>query len=586
MLVGKELGPYVVDKELGSGVMGTVFRAKSKKSGDAVAIKLMSLALGSSETALSRFTREVAILKQLDHPNIVKYKGTGRYHGSPFYIMEYVEGESLDHILGRRKRIAWEDVVDLGVHLCAALQHAHDKGIIHRDLKPSNLMILTGGVVKLTDFGIAKDTDVTALTAANSTVGTAAYMSPEQCKGVRDITLKTDLYSMGIMFYDLLTGKKPFVGDTVMEVFLQHANSTNYKRPSEVVMEIPIWLDTLVCQLKEKETARRPINANAVADSLRLIRQKIEAQRGAGIAAASKRRMDRTSVDKPLDEEDKEAARALLGKKKKKETQPFYTRGWFTILALAMIFGLAFVGIYLAFIKTPSADTLFAEAKSAMESQGNKTRKEARDGPIASFLRYYPQHDKMAAVQSWADQVDFEILDKQMHNRRTRQMTIRPDDKDRAEEQSARDALDDEDNGKLPDAFKRWEELSKKKGNPDADFHAWGLVGERYLQKLQKVDAEYQQLAAKINNEAKPANAFEKTAFEARHEELKQQGHLADALKHGKDGDDAKAKAARDEARSCRDKAEEHWKSLKKDATAPSSRHWQLLAAWRLSELK
>src|SRR5204863_7913678 len=105
MLVGKEFGPYLVDKELGSGAMGTVVRAKHKKSGNLVAIKLMSLALGSSEAAIGRFTREVSILKQLKHPNIVRYLGSGRYHGSPFYIMEYVEGESLDHILHRRTRI-------------------------------------------------------------------------------------------------------------------------------------------------------------------------------------------------------------------------------------------------------------------------------------------------------------------------------------------------------------------------------------------------------------------------------------------------------------------------------------------------
>ena len=105
MLVGKEFGPYVVEKELGSGAMGTVICAKHKKTGDRVAIKLMSLALGSSEGAIARFVREVAILKQLDHPNIVKYKGSGRYHGSPFYVMEYVEGESLDRVLYRRTRL-------------------------------------------------------------------------------------------------------------------------------------------------------------------------------------------------------------------------------------------------------------------------------------------------------------------------------------------------------------------------------------------------------------------------------------------------------------------------------------------------
>src|SRR5438132_13260518 len=98
----------------------------------------------------------------------------------------------------------------MGQQLCAALQHAHEKGIIHRDLKPANLMVLADGKVKLTDFGIAKDTDVTALTAANSTLSTASYMSTEQCKGARDLTAKSDLYSIGILFYELLTVRKPF----------------------------------------------------------------------------------------------------------------------------------------------------------------------------------------------------------------------------------------------------------------------------------------------------------------------------------------------------------------------------------------
>src|SRR5438045_1274905 len=133
-----------------------------------------------------------------------------------------------------------------------ALQHAHDKGIIHRDLKPSNVMVLRDSTVKLTDFGIAKDTDVTALTAANSTVGTAAYMSPEQCRGARDITHKSDLYSLGVMFYELVTGRKPYLGESVMEMFLEHMEGT-FERPSRIVLDIPIWLDTLICQLMEKE---------------------------------------------------------------------------------------------------------------------------------------------------------------------------------------------------------------------------------------------------------------------------------------------------------------------------------------------
>src|SRR5947209_5584000 len=130
MLLRKAFGPYTVNKALGSGALGTVYRAVPQASG---------------QPARARFIRELDILKQLSHPNIVRYKGSGRFHGSPFFIMEYVEGDSLDRVMERRDRLTWEELVDLGTQLCAALQHAHDKGIIHRDLKPSNIMVLRDG---------------------------------------------------------------------------------------------------------------------------------------------------------------------------------------------------------------------------------------------------------------------------------------------------------------------------------------------------------------------------------------------------------------------------------------------------------
>src|SRR6516225_4789493 len=188
-----------------------------------VAIKVMAPGL-TSKVALERFKRESDILKQLRHPNIVRLIASGKYHGSPFYAMEFIEGESLDQVMARRRRITWEELIPLGQQLCAGLQYAHEKGIVHRDLKPSNLMVLADGTVKLTDFGIAKDMDVTALTSANCTVGTAAYMSPEQCKGERDLTAKSDLYSMGVVFYELITGKKPFRAETPMDMFMLHVN--------------------------------------------------------------------------------------------------------------------------------------------------------------------------------------------------------------------------------------------------------------------------------------------------------------------------------------------------------------------------
>jgi hypothetical protein len=550
MLIGKELGPFFIEKELGSGAMGTVFRGKNKKTGERVAVKLMSLALGTSETAVKRFKREIDILKQLDHPNIVKYINSGRYHKAPFIIMEFIEGESLDHILARRTRLPAEEVIKIGMDLCAALQHAHDKGIIHRDLKPSNLMVLKDGTVKLTDFGIAKDADVTALTGANSTVGTAAYMSPEQCKGVRDIRHTTDLYSMGIMFYELLTGRKPFTGETVMEVFLQHANRTDFKRPGEIVLQTPSWLDTLVCQLMEKDQGLRPQTAALVAKELAIIKNKVEAQFSVGVDAAIKRRVDRTARDKKLDEEDKAAARIMLGKKKKVKTTPFYAKGWFTILALSVIAFSAAAFIYFAFIKAPDPESLYRQAKELMPTD----KKAAREGPITDFLRYHPLHEKFGQIKAMADDIDFETLDKQMHNRRTSALKLTPSD----EEEIFRKALKEEDEGNLAEAAKRWDLLSKKKGDADPDMHAWGLIGERYRQALMNVEELYRQLKGKAAAErtVEPTDEFEKLAVSAVRHELK--------------NDNAAAK---------RD-----WDDLKKRADLP--RRWYLLAAHRLREMR
>ena len=143
-------------------------------------------------------------------------------------------------------------------------------------------MILPDGTLKLTDFGIAKDLDVTALTSANCTVGTASYMSPEQCRGERDITHKSDLYSLGVVFYELITGRKPFEAENAMDMFMQHVQGT-FERPSRLVLDLPVWMDTLICQLLEKKPEQRPFDAD---DGL----QRPGQHPGEGGGAAERRR--------------------------------------------------------------------------------------------------------------------------------------------------------------------------------------------------------------------------------------------------------------------------------------------------------
>lgn len=558
MLVGQKIGPFIVDKELGSGAMGAVYRGRHAETGRKVAIKIIAAGLASNNNALARFKRETAILKQLDHPHIVKLLASGKMQGTPFYVMEYIEGESLDRVMERRGRITWEELITLGQQLCAALQHAHELGIIHRDLKPSNLMVLKDGSIKLTDFGIAKDIDVTALTGANSTVGTAAYMSPEQCRGSREITNKSDLYSMGVMFFELLTGRKPFIAETVMEMFMQHTQG-KHPRPSRLVLELPIALDNLICDLLQKEPDKRPFNAEAVSRLLGVVKEKWETQQSAAVTRAKKRRADRSATEAPLDEEDKEIARTLLGKKKKTKAEPFYQQNWFTLSAVGgVLIALAAV-IYTVFFMAPSADSLYVEAERMVKNKDIPYRD--RREPLAKFLEYHPNHTKKSQIQLWLDQVERDECERTMHNRRGA-MKAAGD-----QEPIARRALDHEDKGELREAKKEWDSLVKLKDSDDPEQRPWGLVAAKYLTELKEVESLYADLRSRIANEA--------------------------VLKSESEGDSRAEKfalkAVREEEKRDLAKARANWKELqshaKSDESIANQRRWFLLATHRLDEL-
>jgi eukaryotic-like serine/threonine-protein kinase len=371
MLVGQKIGPFEIEKELGSGAMGTVYRAKFQRSEDKVipiALKVVALGLLGNEGAMARFEREANILKQLKHPHIVRLIAHGKINKSnPYIAMEFIDGEALDRVLARRGKLSWEEVATYGKQLCEALQYAHDKGIIHRDLKPSNLMITKDGKLKLTDFGIAKDTDVTALTGANSTIGTAAYMSPEQCKGDKNLSNKSDLYSLGIVMFELLSGRKPFVAETTVDMFLKHVNEPP-PRIGKFVAELPTKFEALINQLLEKETHARPIDAAWVARFLHEVEEDAFARKSAGLAVAEGRGLKKTNADGgKLDADDKEAARALRGTKKKtkkKKAVPLLEQKWVKAAGLIAILLALGLGTWLA-LKPPSADKLFAQIEKA-----------------------------------------------------------------------------------------------------------------------------------------------------------------------------------------------------------------------------
>jgi serine/threonine-protein kinase len=578
---GMKLGPFVIEEEVGSGAMGAVYRAQYRDKNLRVAVKVMAPGIGSNETSQARFQREAEILKNLQHPNIVRLLAVGRYKSSPFYAMEFIEGETLEAILQRRGRLPWEEVIRLGQQLCAALQHAHDCEVVHRDLKPSNLMLLSDGTLKLTDFGIAKALDMSGLTATNCTVGTASYMSPEQCRGDKDIGHKSDLYSMGVLFYELVTGRKPFHAESTMDMFLQHVKG-KFKRPSVFEPNMPVWLDNLICQLLEKKTEDRPASARVAGQTLAEIMDKVEAQQSAGLERATARTREKGHHRPRLDDADREVARTLLSRRKKNQRKtPFYQQNWFTILTVALLLGGLGYGIYYVFFVPPSLTSLRKQAKDLLDTKDDyATWMELRDGPLKQFQVYYAQEKGPTAdlMREWSDSINVKIAEHQMLKRRDNKLP--PDAKGEVE---ARQALNYEDLGYLSEALKAWMALADKQlKDSDPEKRAWGLVGKKRYDQLKTLEKQWQEFAERVvgDKEFVPPSKIEQLAAEA----FRAQADWA-ALdeKVAKENSFSKNRPKLEEKLEA---ARGLWDSLrKKTIEDDEQRNWYLLAAFELHEL-
>lgn len=250
-------------ESLGTGTVGEVFRGQIKSTGQEVAVKFLQESISNDELVRARFRREMSILERLKHPHIIRYFGGGEHQGRLYYAMEVLDGGNVRDLLDRYGNFSWQEVATIARQVCSALQHAHNHGIIHRDLKPSNLFMTSQASVKLGDFGIARDTHSADLTSHGLTVGTHAYMSPEQIRGESDVTGKADLYSLGCVLFELLTGQKPFPGANFANLFEQHL-FREPPRVREFVNDLPAALADVVDQLLKKDPEERPFNARAV----------------------------------------------------------------------------------------------------------------------------------------------------------------------------------------------------------------------------------------------------------------------------------------------------------------------------------
>ncbi len=434
--LNRQLGPYRLQRVVGRGGMGTVYEARDEATEQLAAIKVLSPALAADTSFRERFASEIESLKQLKHANIVELYGFGQDDERLFYVMELVDGNSLQEELRCGRRFEWREVTRIGVDICAALKHAHDHGIIHRDLKPANLLLTRDDQIKLFDFGIAKLFGATGVTT-DSVLGTADYMSPEQGEG-KPVGPRSDLYSLGSVMYALLAGRPPFSGKSIAEV----VHKVRFETPIPVgrlAADVPVELEHLIDQLLEKDPARRVPTALAVSHRLKAMEH-----------ALSIHPRDEDEVPEVSDQDEEIANRPTVqlrdGRPQQNvdelhvstEEQPdssasseshFYridqtenrnpsTIPWSGIFGFAAMLIICFVAVVLfqRWRQPPSADALYEEITELTQSGTVR----AAETQVNRFLELYSGDARYAEVAELLETIEIEKLQRRLDTRARR----------------------------------------------------------------------------------------------------------------------------------------------------------------------
>jgi serine/threonine-protein kinase len=417
-MIGARLGSWVIEEEIGRGGMGTVYRARRDVGEGAprAAIKVLAAELAVELGFQQRFQREIDILRQLNHPNIVRFYESGVEDSRFWYAMELIQGESLEELRDDQGRLAWREVLDLAWQVAPALKHAHDRGVIHRDIKPSNLLLDGDGVVKLTDFGIASLFASPHLTVTGGVIGTPEYLSPEQACG-KPVTKRSDLYSLGVVLYTLITGTTPFVGDPV-DLLHKHRFS-QYERPSRIIPDLPPDLEALIDSLLEKDPGKRPPDAGVLFKRVDSLRKKLARMTGLTLTSAG--------VGFPTG--DREGPATLMSRLMRQELERQNRPGPVGRVinhpvVLVTLFALC-VGTLGYTFWPSSAKTLYERGARLMASDSPDDWEAAWERFLGPLEQRYPEHPYKEEVAEFKRRLDDHLAERRAEGqaRRTRRLT-------------------------------------------------------------------------------------------------------------------------------------------------------------------
>ncbi len=397
------IGPFALEELLPSA--SCTYRAMHVDQRRAVALKVFTAPFGANQDARQAFAAEWERLKRLKHPHIVRCFGGGLHEAQGYLAYEWLpQTESLREVLARRDRLPADQVVEYAKQIVAALEFAHEEDVPHLALMPEKVLVTADETLKLADFRVERETQAAFRSTAGVTLERARYLAPEQFRSDVPTGPKADMYALGCVLYELLTGTTPFVGTSVEFLERAHQEDTP-ERVTRIVLDCPIWLDALVHQLLEKDPLKRPHSMAAVRLALdeaeRKMAQRVSvAEHVTGGISALKTDASRKEAEQ------------LLGHKRKRKRQaavdapPFYERAWFLVLCLVL---LAAVGVWAMW--PPDEETLFRKAEALIATGADGADRRARDDYLLPLLRRFPDGKYAAEAQAHIDRMDMELAE-------------------------------------------------------------------------------------------------------------------------------------------------------------------------------